>query len=208
MTRDEINARVKVNLGGNSIYFTDALINPAIQDSYGEVAALAGTILKATVVPFSAHISYYDFGSLISDFGSLISVWNSAVRRWMIPVAIKELDKESVNWETALGTPEYISPLNHRYVAIYRKPGAAGYGSMYVFYRARADTLAGGDTPSIPIEYQGIIEDLTTLSMFEKIEEWAKAQKLFASYIDDLNKLRIQAEHYKVPDRLRVMGAY
>ena len=205
MTRDELAGRISRNVNSTGVFYTPADLNDAIQDGYDEIVGLTGCIHKATTIAFTANLTYYDFGSLISDFAALVAIWNTTTKRWLLPVSEKYLERERDDWETATGTPEYFYPVNFRYVAIYRKPSSAGYGNMYVFYKALADTLEGDDTPSIPHEYVQTLEEYVTTDMFEQQREWVKANDRMKAYLEQLKELKTQVMMHRIPARTHVL---
>jgi hypothetical protein len=207
MTRTELKNRLKINFDQNSIYYTETDLDDSIQDGYDEIVAYAGVIHKATTISFTEDVSYYDFGSLISDFFALVALWNNHTQRWMFPSSFRLLDKFRDDWETVYGTPEYFVPINHRWVTVYKKPSAAGYGDMYVFYKASADTLNDESDLDIPLEHQRVLERYVTGDLHEQAEEWVKAQREFGLYVEGLGDLKTHVMNHRVPDYMYILGA-
>lgn len=205
MTRDELAARINRNLNSSGVFYTPDDINDSIQDGYDEVTAFCGTIEKAVSLPFIANLTYYDFATLISDFVGVVAIWNTTTKRWLFPISERKLDQERDNWEIATGTPEYFYPVNYRYVAIYKKPSAAGYGNMYVFYRAAAPTLSGNTTPLLPVEFVDILENYTTADMLEQQREWVKATEEQKEYIQTLQLLKTHVMQHRIPARVHTL---
>lgn len=199
MTRTDLEHRLRLFFENNVYYSTDDFVN-SIQDGYDESIAFSGAIVKATTIPFTAGVSYYDMLTLIPDYIGVHSIFNSVTKRWMIPTSIRKLDQNRNDWETAAGTPEYFVPINHRYVVIYRKPIVPAYGNMYVFYRASAPTLGASTDILIPEDYTACLEDYCIADLLEQQQEFTKAGIHLSTYIEDLEQIRVWIQNQRIPD--------
>lgn len=212
MTRDEIKTRVASNLyDSGMVNFTDDTINDSIQDGYDEVSLLTQCIEKIATVSFVDQLTYYNLATLISDYYRVIAIWNNNTNRWLEPIAFGELEEFGSRWETYNGEPSHFSPVGWEYVAIYRKPSTAS-GNMLVFYKAFADTLAGGSTPVIPAGEGNILEYYSTQDLLDQHLEYAKAQTYWNIYSEQLREVIRDINKRSLPDRLyllaQVIGKY
>lgn len=202
MLQSDLAARL-TNYFQNSTYYQSIDLNDSIQDGYDEVCAFSGCILKAVSIPFVNGLSYYDmYAQGITDYIGVVAIFNTAINRWMWPTSTRKLSDVRIDWETAAGTPWYFVPINHRFIAIYKKPITDGYGNMYVFYRAAAPILAPGDPIAIPDDYALCLQDYSITDLWEQNQEWTKAATHIAAYQKTLDELRIWAQNKKLPDRL------
>jgi hypothetical protein len=177
-------------------------MNDSIQDGVDEICAFSGCIWASATVAFSAGKSYYDLLTALPNYIGVVAIFNNTIKRWLIPTSLRKLDQDRIDWETALGTPYYFIPVNHRYVAIYKKPGAAGYGNMFVFYRAAAPILADGTNIPIPDDHLTCLENYCVTDLFEQNQEFTKGGDRLEAYIKDLEQLRIYMHNKRMPDRL------
>lgn len=200
MTRTDQEIRLR-NYFENNDYYASLDFMYTIQDGYDEVIAFSGCIVKATVLPFVAGLTYYDLLTLIPDYLGVISIYNTVTNRWMSPTSERKLDKLRPDWETCYGTPELFFPLNHRFVAIYRKPSTV-YGNFYIYYIASAPTLGPTDPIQIPTDYQNALEDYCITDLQEQAQEFTKALTRFTSYQENLAQLQRWAKSSRQPDRL------
>lgn len=199
MTRDQIVARVQVNLNDSGVLYSVADFNDSLQDGYAEIAALTGCIFKAARIDQVANLTYYDMASYIPDFWAITAIWNTNTKQWLTPSNISILDTIRTDWELANGNPFLFWPVNFRYVAVYPKlTSATGY--FYVFYRAQADTLSGSTTPNLADNLQGILEDYTTGDLLEQAEEFIKAQVQFIEYIKGIKAIKQATRAFRLPD--------
>ncbi len=201
MTRAEQEIRLRNYFENNEYYSSFDMLN-SIQDGYDEVIAFSGCIVKAATLPFTAGLTYYDLLTLLPDYIGLISLYNTLTNRWMCPTGERKLDKLRPDWETCYGTPELFYPVNHRFMAIYRKPIAVGYGNFYIYYIASAPTLAAGDLIQIPTDYVSALEDYCITDLQEQAQEFTKALTRFESYQENLHQLQRWAKSSRQPDRL------
>jgi hypothetical protein len=200
MTRTEQEQRLR-NYFENNDYYASLDFSYTIQDGYDEVIAFSGCIVKAAVLPFVADLTYYDLLTLLPDYLGLISLYNTVTNRWMCPTGERKLDKLRPDWETCYGTPELFYPVNHRFMAIYRKPSTT-YGNFYIYYIASAPTLAAGDEIQIPTDYLCALEDYCITDLQEQAQEFTKALARFTSYTEQLSLLQRWAKSMRQPDRL------
>lgn len=201
MTRDQLTTKIQTKLGDNGIFYQPADLNDSIQDGYSEVAALTGCIFKATSVSLVGNLSYYDFGSLIPDFLAVTAIFNPQIKRWMTPTSLKNLEDIRNDWELAIGTPFLFWPVNFRFVALYPKL-TTSTGSLYIYYRAQADTLSSSSTPQIPDDLQIALEDYTVGDMFEQVEEFSKAGISLESYFKGIKDIKQATRSFRQPDLL------
>jgi hypothetical protein len=200
MTRIEQETRIRAFFENNDYYSSYDILN-SIQDGYDETVAFSGCIIKAQVLPFVAGLTYYDLITLLEDYIGVISIYNTVTNRWMVPTGEKKLDKLRPDWEVQPGTPELFYPVNHRYVAIYRKPIVA-YGNMYIYYVASAPTLGASDAIQIPADYANTLEDYCITDLQEQAQEFSKATVRFQSYVDNLKQLQRWVKSNRQADRI------
>lgn len=200
MTRTEQETRLRTYFENNDYYSSFDFLN-SIQDGYDEVIAFSGCIVKAAVLPFVANLTYYDLLTLLPDYIGLISIYNTVTNRWMSPTSERKLDKIRPDWETCYGTPELFYPVNHRFLAIYRKPSAI-YGNFYIYYIASAPTLDATDQIQIPADFINALEDYCITDLQEQAQEFSKALVRFESYQENLAQLQRWAKSSRQPDRL------
>lgn len=200
MTRTEQETRLRNYFENNDYYSSFDFLN-SIQDGYDEVIAFSGCIVKAAVLPFTAGLTYYDLITLLGDYIGVISIYNTVTNRWMCPTSERKLDQLRPDWETCYGTPELFYPVNHRFLAIYRKP-LVTYGNFYIYYIASAPTLGPTDTIQIPVDYNDALEDYCITDLQEQAQEFTKALNRFASYQESIHILQRWAKSQRQPDRL------
>ena len=193
------------NYFNNPTYFTPADLNSSIQDGYDEIGAFSGLFLKGAQVPFVANLSYYDLLTMLGDYIGVVAIFNTGIKRWMTPASVLRFDRDRIDWETALGVPYFFSVISHRYMAIYKKPAVAGYGSMYIFYRAASPTLGPNDLFAIPDEYIETAQDYVLSDLWAQNQEWVKAQNKMTEYIDHLNQLKVWIKSQRDPDRVPML---
>ena len=199
MTRDQIASKVQTSLNDSGIFLTAADLNDSIQDGYSEVTALTGCIFKATTVNIEANLSYYDFGLLIPDFLAVTAIFNPTTKRWMVPTNLRLLEDLRNDWELAIGNPFLFWPVNFRFVAIYPKL-TTSTGTLYVYYRAHADTLTSTSTPQIPDDLQRVLEEYTEGDLLEQSEEFTKAGLSLTKYFKDIQELKQATRTFRIPD--------
>lgn len=203
MTRDQLTASIQTKLGDNGIFYTPADLNDSVQDGYSEVAALTGCIFKAANISLSANLSYYDFGSLIPDFHAVTAIFNPQIKQWMTPVSLRQLEDLRGDWELAIGNPFFFWPVNFRFVAIYPKL-TTSTGSLYVYYRAHADTLSASTTPQLPEDI--VIENYTIGDMLEQAEEFSKAGISLEVYFTNIKEIKQATRSFRQPDLMSRLG--
>lgn len=201
MTRDELQVRLQ-NYFENNTYFSPTDFVASIQDGYDEVVAASGIIVKATNLPFTANLSYYDLRTLLPDYLGVIAIFNTVSKRWMMPTSVPKLDRYRYDWEICYGTPEYFTAISYRYMAIFRKPLADGYGDMFFYYAASAPTLGSGDSLILPDDYITTLEDYCITDLQEQQQEWNKAGAHMEAYANNLEDLRIWVKNRRMPDRI------
>ncbi len=202
MTRQEQEHRLRLHFENDVYYSSDDFLN-SIQDGYDEIVAFSGCILKAVSTPFVNGLSYYDMLTLFPDYIGCIALFNSTTKRWLVPTSTRKLDAIQPDWETRVGTPEAFVPINHRYVAIYRKPIVNNYGNIYMFYRASAPTLSSNSsTIEIPEEHQGVLDDYGITDLWEQQQEFTKAGSHLADYVESLRQLHNWVHSQRLPGRL------
>lgn len=199
MTRDQISDRVKNNLNDNGVFYSAEDINDSLQDGYAEVTAYTGCIFKATTINLVANLSYYDMGSLTPDFLAVTAVFNPITKQWLAPTNLSKLEGLRNDWEVATGNPFLFWPVNFRFMAIFPRVTVSS-GTLYVFYRAHADTLLGTSTPQIPEEHQAVLENYVTGDLLEQAEEFTKASVELESYFKTIKDLRDSTRKFRTPD--------
>ncbi len=202
MTRTELKQALQLHFN-NTVYYTDQDMNDSIQDGIDEVAAFSGCIWASAALPFVANTTYYDFLTLLPNYIGIISIFNDVTHRWMSPTSLRKLNEQRVDWDTIGGTPEFFTPINHRYVAIYRKPLGENYGRMLVFYRAAAPTLVDQTQIPIPEEHITSLESYNITDLWEQAQEWGKSADSFQEYSEDLENLRVAMRNKRESGRLK-----
>lgn len=200
MTRVDHRQRLQ-NFFNNTVYYTDQDLNDSIQDGLDEICAFTGAIWKSAVLPFTQYTTYYDLLTLLPDYIGVYAIFNRVIKRFLIPSSLKKFNDSRVDWDTAYGTPIYFAPINHRYVAIYRKPSVTNYGDMVVFYRAAAPTLVDGTAIPLPDEHLTCLESYNIVDLWEQAQEFTKASNYFKAYMEDLDELRILMRNQRNSDR-------
>lgn len=200
MTRLDIQTRLQ-NHFNNSVYYTVDDLNNSIQDGLDEVCAFSGCIWNSATLNFNQFTTYYDLLTLLPDYIGIYAMFNMAIRRWMWPQSLKKFNQVRIDWDNAYGTPYYFVPINHRYVAIYMKPGAAHYGQMAIFYRASAPILSDATVIPIPDEYIEVLESYCKADLWEQAQEFSKAESEFKVYTSLLEKFRILMRNKRNADR-------
>jgi hypothetical protein len=185
----------------NSVYYPSIDINNSLQDGLDEIVAFTGCVYKSAVIPFTQFVTYYDLLTLLPDYVGLVAMFNSVIRRWMFPRTLKKFNQDRIDWDTAFGTPYWFAPINHRYVAIYLKPGTAGYGNMLVFYVAAAPQITDSTFLPIPDEHLTVLENYSATDLWEQGQEFSKAEPYLKSYIESLGDLRKLVKSQRNRDR-------
>lgn len=201
MTRLDLQTDLQLHFN-NSTYYTIDDLNNSLQDGLDEIVPFSGCVYKSAVVQITQFTTYYDLLTLLPDYVGIVAIFNTTIRRWMWPTSLRKLNQSRIDWDVAYGTPEYFVPINHRYIAIYKKPAVAHYGNLLVFYLASAPTL--GDTTIIPIpdEYGTVLESYSKADLWEQAQEWGKAGVELKNYIESLEELRVLMKSKRNRDRL------
>lgn len=200
-TRLDLQAKLQ-NHFNNSIYYDQQAVMDSVQDGLDETCAFTGCIYKAAAIPFTQYTTYYDMLSLLPDYIGVVAMWNDTIHRWMYPTSLRKLNQTRLDWDTQYGTPYYFCPINHRYVAIWLKPGIANYGRMIVYYRAAAPALDDYTPIPIPDEYQTAVEFYSITDLWEQAQEWGKAADSLQDYIKNLEALRVLMRNKRMIDRI------
>lgn len=201
MNRVQLASKLQ-NHFNNSVYYTTQDLNESIQDGIDEVVAFTGCRLATALLPFQQYVSYYDLVSLVPDYIGVISIFNKVTNRWLIPSSLKKFELDRPDWDAAYGTPAFFSPINFRYIAIYKKPSVVGYGNFLMFYRAAAPTLSDALPIPIPEEHITVLETYCLGDLSEQAQEWQKAGLQFKSYQKSLDTLRTLIQNQTNRDRV------
>lgn len=201
MDRVDIQDRLSLEFE-NDVYYQTVDKNDSIQDGYDEIGAFTGLFLKSAVIPFTQNVTYYDMRTLIPDYIGVHAIFNTVIKRWMTPTSLRKVNNDRIDWETAPGVPYHFIPVNHRYVAIYKKPIVVGYGNMFVFYVASSPTLADGTTIAIPDDYMSGLLNYTKVDLWEQAQEFGKALSNFDDYLANLEQIRVWIQNQRNPARL------
>lgn len=206
-TRDQIAVSVLENLASSGIdYYTSSDVNEAIQDGYDEVAVLTGCIQKSATINV-ANTTYYDMLSLIPDYFAVVAAYNNTTLRWILFDNLKVFDTVRIDWETWAGMqPMFGSVSNFRYIALVPILIAAT-GTITIYYRATAPTLAFSDTPLIHIDEQVLLEWYATADLLDQAQEFIKADKWWTKYFKDVLKYKERIGKLAKSDYLPVLGA-
>jgi len=200
MTRVDLQGRLQ-NQFNNSTYYDTQSVNDSIQDGLDEVVAFSGCVMASATLPFTQNVSYYDMLTLLPNYVGVFAIFNSVIKRWLIPTSVKHLDQVRIDWESAFGTPYYFVPINHRYVAIYKKPNNIGYGNMYVYYMASAPLLDDGTNIPIPDDHMTALESYCIQDLWEMQQEFSKASEYTQTYGENLDMLRVYMKNRRNSDR-------
>ena len=207
LTRDQITARVRVNLNEEGVTFYSANdLNDSVQDAYHDVVSIARTIESTATVNFAANLSYYDLSSEISDYLHVIGIYNNTTSKWLDYISLKLLQELDAKWETKNGNAKYFTVLDDSYIAIFPKPSTAT-GSMLVVYKAFADTLGAAGVPIIPEMHETVLEKYVTMDLLEQQEEFTKAMMWFEDYRIELLALKQQMDNRNTVDRIMILQA-
>lgn len=200
MTRVDLQVRLQNHFNNPTYYDTQAL-NDSIQDGMDEVAAFTGCIYASATLPFTQNVSYYDMLTLLPNYVGVYAIFNNTIKRWLIPTSVKQLDQVRIDWESAYGTPYYFVPINHRYVAIYKKPSNIGYGNMFIYYMASAPLLNDGTVIPIPEDHITALESYNIRDLWEQQQEFGKASDYMDTYITNIETLRVYMRNRRNSDR-------
>ena len=200
MNRLDLQSRLQ-NHFQNPVYYTSIDFNDSIQDGFNQISAFTGCLYASATLTFQQYRSYYDLLTLFPNYVGIVAMFNATIRRWMFPTSLKKLNQVRIDWDSAYGTPYYFVPINHRYVAIYFKPGVANYGSAYIFYRASAPTLTDSTSIEIPDEHITVLENYCKMDLWEQAQEFGKAEEATQNYISDLEELRVLVRNQRNRDR-------
>jgi hypothetical protein len=200
MTRVDLQTRLQIQFN-NPTYYDIQAMNDSIQDGMDEVAAFTGCIYSSATLPFTGNKTYYDFNTILGNYIGVVAIFNTVINRWLIPTSIKHLDQVRIDWESAYGTPYYFVPVNHRYVAIYKKPQMPGYGNMFVYYIASAPTLNDATTIPIPDDHITALESYCIKDLWEQNQEFTKASDHMQTYVTNMEILRVYMKNRRNSDR-------
>jgi hypothetical protein len=200
MNRLDMQVRLQ-NFFNNPAYYTSIDMNDSIQDGLDEVVAFSGCVYKSAVVHFQQNLTYYNLLQQLPDYLGLVAMFNNVIKRWMFASSVRKFQQDRIDWECVYGTPQYFSVVNHRYVAIYRKPSVPNYGDMIVYYRAAAPLLDDSTKIPIPEDHINVLEDYVITDLWEQNQEFTKAQDQLAKYQANLEELRKYIRNKRNPDR-------
>ncbi len=189
MTRGTSKAAIQKNLyDGNITYYEGVDLDNSIQDAYDDVAVNCKNIVKKTTLSWVANLTYYDFKTIgVTDYLGCVAIFNTITNRFLNDdLGLTSFDKIRIDWEKALGTPIWWTPVNFKYIAVFKKYGTAA-GTFDLYYWAVAPTLTSdSDSFLIAEDMADIIEYYVTADLFEQAQEFTKAQKFWGLYFDHL----------------------
>jgi hypothetical protein len=200
VNRSELRGRLQ-NHFNNTVYYTQEDLDDSIQDGIDEVCAFSGCIFKSAQLPITNGTTYYDLLTLLPDYIGVVAIFNKAINRWLIPSSIRKFEQDRPDWDSIYGTPTQFCPINHRYVALYRKPSSDDYGNMVVLYRAAAPILSDELTIPIPDDHDAL-ENYVITDLWEQAQEWDKSSTALKTYIESLDALRVLIQNKRNSDRL------
>lgn len=200
MTRVDLQVRLQ-NHFNNPTYYDTQSMNDSIQDGMDEVGAFTGVIYASATLPFTNNVTYYDMLTLLPNYIGVYAIFNAVINRWLIPTSVKHLDQVRIDWESAYGTPYYFVPINHRYVAIYKKPNGINYGNMYVYYIASSPLLSDGTEIPIPDDHITALESYCIRDLWEQQQEFSKSSDYMQTYLTNLETLRVYIKNRRNSDR-------
>ncbi len=186
----------------NPVYWTPEDINASVQDGYDEIIGTTGSLLKATIIPFTKDLVYYDLRSIIPDYLAITSIYNPITKRWMTPISLWGLDAIREDWEIIGGTPEYFSVVSHRYVAIHPRTNVDNYGNMYVMYKASAQALTSDSAIKFNNDFITALEEYAAADLLEQNQEFTKASIRFKEYLRLLGQLDTWTKNLRESDRI------
>jgi len=206
MTRDEIKERVKENLyDSGMVNFDSESLDDSIQDGYDEIALLSGCVEKIATLGLVGNLTYYKVTDYVTNYFRPIAIWNNQTNRWLEPLSYKEIGELHGRWETVNGSVIAFTPIGFEYIAIFRKPATTS-GTLLLFYKATADTLAGGTTPTIPSSDVNILEDYATADSLDQILEYEKSIRYFTDYQTKIKEIIRKLNSRNMSDRIMVMN--
>lgn len=200
VTRLDVQDKLQIHFN-NTIYYDTQSMNDSIQDGLDEVCAFTGCIYKSATLPFTQFTTYYDMLSLLPDYIGIVAMFNLTIRRWMWPDSLKKFNQDRIDWDVCYGTPYYFCPINHRYVAIYKKPAISTYGNFVIYYRAAAPTLNDATPIPIPGEHITALETYSIADLWEQAQEFTKATEGLKIYMKNLEDLRVLMRNQRNRDR-------
>lgn len=209
MTRDEIAVNVRINLNDLGVtFYSDDDVNDSLQDGYDDIAVFTGCIQKQTNLTQTNDTTYYDMISSISDFFAIVAAYNNTSNRWIYFNPLKSFDLIRIDFELWAGIqPEYGAISNFRYVLFLPRLASAS-GTITVWYRATAPTLAGSDTPLIHSDEQSLLELYATADLLDQAEEYKKADAYWVPYFEGLIKYKKRIGSLALSDYLPVLGGF
>jgi len=207
MTRDNLTARVRFNLADAGVtYYSADDLNDSIQDAYDEVVALTACIESAGTMAFVSDQIFYNAIDDISDFMRPIAVKNSNTLRFLDIIFLKSLDSFRDDWEQGVGSSEYLGLIDSKWMTPFPHMGT-GAGNLEVFYKASANTLGASTVPTIPTQFQKILEFYSTADMLEQMEEFEQAGKAWQDYIAELQRFKNFLKDRVMSDRIAQLSA-
>lgn len=201
-TRVDVTNRLKLHFQ-NNVYYTSIDFNDSIQDGLDEIVPFTGCVYGSVTLPFVNNLTYYDLLTMIPNYVGVIAIFNNVIKRFLIPTSITKLDQDRIDWECCAGTPYYFCPVNHRYVAIYKKPITDAYGDMFIYYRASAPLLNDATIIPIPEDHVYALEAYATCDLLEQNQEFTKASKMLKTYQSNLEELHLYMRNKRNPDRVK-----
>lgn len=190
MTRDQVLARVRLNLNDVGITFwSSSDANDSIQDGYDDVAINSGCIEKTIPLTPVVNLLYYNLSSTISDYFKLSAIFNPSNNYWLTPVALEVLRQYGPEFEKATGPPTHFCPISFEYTILW-PASLVATPNLTLIYAAQANILSATTVPTIPTEFQNILEDYVTADLLEQAEEYVKAGTYWQSYSEKRKRLK------------------
>lgn len=209
MTRAQLKTRLTSNLGdAQSVFWTDADKNYAIQDAYSDAIAFAKVLTKSATISLVANQPYYNLRSLISDFIGCIAIFNPATNKWLFDdQTVRDFDKLRIDWEMWNGEPAFWAPVSPDLVAIIPSKSVSA-GTLTVYYWASAPTLSSdSDVFLLADDLIGdSLETCATGDLLEQAEEFVKAQSYHARYEKSLQEIADRYNNMAKSDLILILG--
>lgn len=207
MTRKEIRENVQSNLeDSGAVYWTAETINEKIQQGYSRFAYLTGYITKARYYPLIPQ-PYWEVKNHIGDFLYLNGIYDDVRNRWLTPVDLRYIRNLRDDWELWTGSPEYVTPLDLKRLAICPHPATSG-GACVIHYCASANTLIDSTSPIIPPVCKSILEFYATAKLLAELKEFSKAKIYWSRWKQGIADTIAYVSANAKADKMNVMLPY
>lgn len=194
MTRDQIAQKIRRNINDAGItYYSADDINESIQDGYDEIAIYCECIEKTVSLPFQSNVTYYDMFTLVPDYYRSIRIYSNQINQFLAVNLERQNLGYSSDWELNSGSARDYMIKGPRYIGITNR-SSNSVGSFKMWYKAKANTLTGNDTPRINVNFQIMLENYGTADLLEQNQEYTKAEICWAQYNKQLEDYRMKIQ--------------